>query len=136
MSSLMKGAYILVLDLPGDLSVMIGKRGIYHFKKGYYVYVGSALNSLDQRIQRHLRRHKKIHWHIDYFLQFAEIVRIFYKINTQREECRIANAFKKEFKGIPNFGCSDCSCSSHLFSGAYEGILTKAYDLGMSLYVF
>ena len=131
----MNGAYLLVMELPTDLSIMIGKLGIYHFKKGHYVYVGSAMNGLDQRIERHLRRRKKVHWHIDYFLPFTKVFRILYKTNNQREECRIANAFKKEFKGIPGFGCSDCSCLSHLFSGSYEGILTKAYDLGMTLYV-
>jgi Uri superfamily endonuclease len=131
----MKGAYLLIMEAPEDVSIMIGKLGLYYFKKGYYVYVGSALVGLDRRIQRHLRHSKKVHWHIDYFLPFAKIVRIFYKTNTQKEECCIAKAFEKEFSNIPGFGCSDCSCSSHLFTGSFEEISRKAYDLGMSVYV-
>jgi Uri superfamily endonuclease len=132
----MKGAYLLIMKLPKDLSIVIGKLGMCSLKKGHYVYVGSALNSLDHRIQRHLREHKKVHWHIDYFLPFAGIVDIFYKPGTQKEECCIAKAFEKEFRNIPGFGCSDCSCSSHLFTGSIEGLSKKAYDLGMSMYEF
>ncbi len=61
----MKGVYLLVMELPKNTSVMVGKHRLVHFQKGYYVYVGSALNGLEQRIERHLRKQKKIHWHID-----------------------------------------------------------------------
>jgi Uri superfamily endonuclease len=47
----MKGTYLLVMELHEDTSIMVGKHRIIHFKKGYYVYVGSALNGLEQRIQ-------------------------------------------------------------------------------------
>jgi Uri superfamily endonuclease len=130
----MKGTYLLVMKLHEDASVLVGKHGFIHFQKGYYVYVGSALNGLDQRIQRHLRKQKKIHWHIDHFLPFTEIVDIFYKESTRREECRVAQMFERNFTHIPGFGCSDCECTSHLFNGPYHEILRVIDILNMIPY--
>lgn len=130
----MKGTYLLVMELYKDTSLMIGKHGVIHFQRGCYAYVGSALNGLDQRIQRHLRSNKKTHWHIDYLLPFTKIVDVFYKENTRREECEIAKGFEKNFTYIPGFGCSDCVCTSHLFNGSYHNILRVIDSLNMKLY--
>jgi Uri superfamily endonuclease len=127
----MKGTYLLIMKLPKKTSLMVGKLGVIQFKKGWYVYVGSALNGLDQRIQRHLRTEKKVHWHIDYLLPFIEIVDIFYKENDQKEECTIAQVLERNFTHIPGFGCSDCSCKSHLFHGSYQEIIQEAKTLQM-----
>jgi Uri superfamily endonuclease len=131
----MKGTYLLVMKLYKDASITVGKLGVIYFKKGYYVYIGSASNGLQQRIQRHLRTYKKIHWHIDYFLPYTEIVNIFYKENTRKEECKIARLFKKNFINIPGFGCSDCSCKSHLFHGHLKELSQIANDLQMRTYL-
>ena len=77
------GSYLLVFILDRDISCCIGKRGLMTFPQGTYVYVGSALNGLDQRIRRHLRTDKKIHWHIDYLLPHAQITTIYYTISTE-----------------------------------------------------
>ena len=130
----MNGTYLLVMTLPNDASVMVGKRGVINFKKGSYAYVGSALNGLDQRINRHLRNDKKIHWHIDYLLPYTEIVDIFYKENNKREECKIARLLERNFTNIPSFGCSDCCCKSHLFYGFSEEITQVAIRLKMKLF--
>jgi len=130
-----KGTYLLVMKLYKDASITVGKLGVIYFKKGYYVYIGSASNGLQQRIQRHLRTYKKIHWHIDYFLPYTEIVNIFYKENTRKEECKIARLFKKNFINIPGFGCSDCSCKSHLFHGHLKELSQIANDLQMRTYL-
>lgn len=111
------GSYILLMRLTIPNTISIGRLGDIFFPEGGYVYIGSALNGLKSRIERHLRNKKKKHWHIDYFLQKAKIKDVFYIINTQREECEIAQFFKKEFTCIDGFGCSDCSCRSHLFYG-------------------
>jgi Uri superfamily endonuclease len=132
----MKGAYLLIITLPKDASVMVGKQGLLHFKKGCYAYVGSALNGLEQRIQRHLRTDKKTYWHIDYLLPFTEIVEILYKENNRREECRIAQFLERNFGSIPSFGCSDCSCTSHLFFGSFDNIIQAVTSLHMELYLF
>jgi Uri superfamily endonuclease len=131
----MKGTYLLVMELGKDTSIRVGKHGFVHFQKGWYAYVGSALNGLEQRIQRHLRKQKKIHWHIDYFLPFTEIVDIFYMESIRRKECSIAHVFERNFTGIPGFGCSDCSCESHLFYGYSHKLSKRALDLQMKTFL-
>jgi Uri superfamily endonuclease len=121
----MKGSYILVIELKKDKTIQVGKLGKIHFKKGIYAYVGSAFNGLEARINRHLRKTKKKHWHIDYLLDFAEVVDVFYKENEKKEECYIAKKLEENSAPIPGFGCSDCRCKSHLF----YGFLIKQLDI-------
>lgn len=130
----MNGTYLLIMELHTDASILIGKHGILSFKKGCYAYIGSALNGLEQRIQRHRRIHKKTHWHIDYLRPHIKIIDIFYKENTIKEECTIAQAFEKHFENIPGFGCTDCSCESHLFSGSCRKLTSLARSLQMNPY--
>jgi len=130
----MKGTYLLVMELQNETSLQVGKLGSIDFKKGSYVYVGSALNGLEQRIQRHLRRQKKSHWHIDYFLPYTEIIDIFYQEGTRKEECKIAEVFENNVTSIPGFGCSDCSCAGHLFYGPSGEINTLINSMGMNSY--
>lgn len=130
----MKGTYLLVMELQNGTSLQVGKLGSIDFQKGSYVYVGSALNGLEQRIQRHLRRQKKIHWHIDYFLAYAEIIDIFYQEGTRKEECKIAQVFENNVTSTPGFGCSDCSCAGHLFYGPSEEINKLINSIGMNSY--
>lgn len=112
----MKGCYILLMELPEDETLKIGKLGRIKFKKGFYAYVGSGMNNLEKRVERHLQKRKKLHWHIDYFLKRAVIKEVFYAESNKREECKIARKFAKTYtRGIKNFGCSDCKCPSHLF---------------------
>lgn len=117
----MKGSYVLIIRNKKDQYIQIGKLGKIFFKNGYYAYVGSALNSLEGRINRHLRENKKFHWHIDYLLSETEIVDVFYKESKIKEECEIAKNFS-ELESIKGFGCSDCKCKSHLFYGKYDKI--------------
>jgi len=131
----MKGAYLLIMTLLKNTSVMVGKREVIYFRKGCYVYVGSALNGLDHRIQRHLKTDKKIHWHIDYLLPFTKIVEILYKENNQKEECIIAQFLERNFASIPGFGCSDCSCESHLFYDPSKEIMKVVKNLQMRSYL-
>ena len=131
----MKGSYIILLELKKDKTIQIGKIGNIIFKKGYYVYIGSALNGLEQRINRHLRKHKKIRWHIDYLLQHVIIIDIFYKENDKKEECSLAKKFERKLFSISNFGCSDCKCNTHLFYGALTDILNIINKVGMKQYL-
>ena len=119
----MKGSYILLTELKEEKTIQIGKLGYVNFKKGFYAYIGSALNGLEQRINRHLRTEKKNHWHIDYLLKFSKIKDIFYTENNFKEECNIAKRFEEKLIHTPDFGCSDCSCKSHLFYGPEDEII-------------
>jgi len=130
----MKGSYLILINLKDKENIQIGKLGKIDFKKGIYVYVGSAFNGLEPRINRHLRREKKIHWHIDYLLDSAEIINVFYKENSFKEECKISNEFNKKLQSVKKFGCSDCNCKSHLFYGSYEEIMRVVKKLNMKKY--
>ena len=106
----------------------------YKFKKGYYVYIGSAMNSLVARINRHLSDDKKMHWHIDYLLksEHSEIRDVLFNVSDEKIECDLASAIAENGGPIPKFGCSDCSCSSHLiyFKGKRDAVnsVKSAYD--------
>jgi endonuclease-3 len=111
--------YILVMELSRDTQISVGKLGSIDFKRGLYNYVGSAPS--EKRLERHLRKEKKMHWHIDYFLKEARIREIY--ITRERTECEVARDIGLPY--IKGFGCSDCNCPSHFF----YGILAKTSDL-------
>ena len=111
----MKGIYLLLIKINKDEFISYGLRNKFFFKKGYYVYVGSALNGLEKRIERHLKNKKKIYWHIDYLLKHTNIIKIYYIETRKKLECKIAEQLKKNFLQIDQFGSSDCKCKSHLF---------------------
>ena len=99
--------------------------GLIAFRRGFYAYVGSALNGIEPRIGYHLRRNKKPRWHIDYLLEEASIKRIVLYETGGRLECNLAEALSKEFLSIPGFGCSDCRCQSHLYFEAEKNKLEE-----------
>jgi len=103
--------YVLILRLEKGSRVRVGRLGEVKFKPGYYYYVGSAKKG-NSRICRHFRREKKMRWHIDYLSVVATPL-LAYILN--KEECDTAKKLSKSFEAIPGFGCSDCSCKTHLF---------------------
>lgn len=111
----MKGSYILLIRLSEAETISPGSLPEAHFPGGYYAYVGSALGGLESRLNRHLRRDKKRHWHIDYLLPKASVTDIIIGETADRVECAIARALGSQFDAIPGFGSSDCRCPSHLF---------------------
>ena len=96
----------------------VGRLGVLHFTKGFYAYVGSALNGIEARVKRHFRLNKKHHWHIDYLLDRASIYEVVLVPVEGRLECALARALKEELTCIRRFGSSDCRCSGHLFYAA------------------
>lgn len=115
------GVYILLIKLELGRRIKIGKLGTLHFEKGIYLYVGSASRGIQKRVERYLKRRKRLYWHIDYFLRYGEPLATFYILTSESDaECRIANSLAKRFKSIPNFGSSDCRCKSHLFYETLE----------------
>ncbi|MEA3248555.1 MAG: GIY-YIG nuclease family protein [Nanoarchaeota archaeon] len=113
----MKGIYLLVVKVKKRIKIKIGALGKINFDKGDYIYIGSAQNNLEKRIERHLRSKKKRHWHIDYLLEdkSVKVIEVFYQKSKKSEECETANRLLKTETPILNFGCSDCKCKSHLF---------------------
>jgi len=130
-SNMGEGSYVLIIEMEKDKKIEIGKLGVLSFEKGYYAYVGSAMNGLDVRINRHMRQDKKKHWHIDYLLEEA-VVRQVLCIEGEKKECTIASEMEGIFDGITNFGSSDCRCNTHLFHSKNLGKMMAAVK-GMGL---
>jgi len=127
----MKGIYALCIVVDIDFYSKIGALGNIFFQKGLYVYVGSALNSLEPRLLRHIGKSKgnvgRLHWHIDYLLinSSVRIVDIFFKETLDREECSLAEFVSLHGVGVSNFGSSDCNCDGHLFKVDDTGFLEE-----------
>ena len=149
-----EGVYIMVMHLDHDLDLEIGSKGMMHFKAGYYMYVGSAKANLTKRIERHKRKRKKMHWHLDYFRGHCEMIAAV-PIRTSglpleswslthephpsmpsmpdpdievSVECALADAVGDiaEWE-VPKFGSSDCDCTSHLFGMMENPIHNKKF---------
>ncbi len=109
------GAYLLILKVKAQ-NLVIGALGELDFKSGYYVYVGSAMNGLKARLDRHRSKHKRMHWHIDYLLDKAELVEILSFPDKLKRECEFSRKVSETADSeVKDFGCSDCSCNSHLY---------------------
>ena len=88
------------------------------FKKGDYIYIGSAKGCLEARLRRHLKKDKKNFWHIDYLLkdertQISQIWMILKSIECETAEIFYRNPFTETVR--KGFGSSDCKCETHLF---------------------
>ncbi len=125
-----KGSYVLLMELRRPQEMTIGKLGPIRFRKGFYYYVGSAMNGLDARVDRHRRNEKRMHWHIDYLLREAEIKDVLRIESRKRLECIIAGRLSEKLDSVRGFGCSDCGCRSHLFYSEKDisGQLSDMHD--------
>jgi Uri superfamily endonuclease len=121
--NIMKGIYVLLIHLNRNIAITVGSLGTHEFKEGNYVYVGSAQNGVEQRVARHLKKEKRLFWHIDYLLNddAAEIVEVYVKPASKEEECQVAAQICKGAEPVAGFGCSDCHCQSHLFRLTHRG---------------
>ncbi len=109
------GTYLLLIHNNENQKIEIGNLGKINFPKGHYCYIGSGMMNLSKRVERHKRKTKKLHWHIDYILQKMKIHKTIEIRSTDRLECDVAERLKQiSNKEVKNFGSSDCSCSSHL----------------------
>ena len=108
-----KGSYILVVFLEKDKRIKIGKLGEFLFKKGFYLYVGSAKGGIAKRVNRYFNL-KRVKWHIDYLVREGKSVGVFCVRNKEEKELsHILRKYREE--PIKGFGSSDKNCFSHLF---------------------
>jgi Uri superfamily endonuclease len=113
--------YQLEIDLAAPVRVAVGRLGVFDFPAGSYIYTGSARRNPEARVARHLRREKKLHWHIDYLLA-APGARVTGVVRHAGAECAV-NRLVAGARVAPGFGASDCraGCGSHLkYLGARE----------------
>ncbi len=113
------GSYQLHIKIDRPVEIRVGSLGTVTFEPGDYVYTGSAMRNLDARVARHLRREKKLRWHIDYLLASAgvELIDVLIFPSGDREECdrNLAMIASGVSIPVPGFGSSDCRrCPAHL----------------------
>jgi len=114
-----RGVYCLVFKNAGSV-INIGKKGMFSFPEGFHIYVGSALGSGGmKRVKRHiefsLKKDRNPRWHVDY-LHLDPSFSLSGAVcagTSDRLECELAQRLGGD--SVPGFGCTDCSCSSHLF---------------------
>ncbi len=122
------GSYLLIVKLEKDLKINVGNLGEVYFRKGYYVYVGSAMKALSKRIQRHRIRRKKLFWHVDYLREEANFIDVLPIRTHDRLECEIARRVEKISEwSVSGFGASDCKCKSHLYGFSENPLINKNF---------
>lgn len=114
------GTYTLVLDRTSAGPIEVGALGDIEFPAGWYAYTGSALGAGGfARVERHRAvasgDNDARHWHIDYLLG-DDATSVATVVTTAADiECAVARRLVDSVGGtIPDFGCSDCDCCSHL----------------------
>ena len=112
------GSYLLWCYLPRGQAMRIGSLGVHTFKRGWYLYCGSAFGpgGVRARLRHHLGESPRPHWHIDYLKPWASIRLIWLcrGLNLEHEwSWRLASLPRAE-RPVRGFGASDCRCCSHL----------------------
>ena len=113
------GAYILIVDLAEKTVLTIRKFQGTVLEPGRYTYFGSARGpgGIKARCRRHLRKDKKLHWHIDHLTTRASSLGV--AAYPGGNECQLASSLLADTTSeipVPGFGSSDCkTCKSHLF---------------------
>ena len=116
LTDLDSGVYIAVFYMPTNQSIQIGRLGRFYFLKGIYFYAGSAQRNLSARLDRHSRKNKTLHWHIDYLSVKTKMLGAIMIPGQRKHECEIAQELGKMFElVVAGFGASDCRCAGHLF---------------------
>lgn len=111
----MKAVYALFVNLEDSRGIEVGALGEIDFEPGMYVYVGSAMNSVEKRLERHFSDTSNKHWHIDYLTAEAEPCDYFVLPEVSSYECILSDIMDELGEPVQNFGASDCDCSSHLY---------------------
>ncbi|MCS7230387.1 MAG: GIY-YIG nuclease family protein [Candidatus Kryptonium sp.] len=129
--------YILLIFINSEIEKVIGRLGRIKLKLGYYAYVGSAKLNFEHRIRRHLKKVKKLFWHIDYILadEKSQIESVFY--TDKVVEHKVAMQLHRfGFEVVEKFGSSDCNCPGHLFYLGDKRRVEKLWlDLGFKKFL-
>jgi Uri superfamily endonuclease len=115
-----RGTYALILFCPGDKLIQIGRLGVLGLRRGFYVYVGSALGpgGVRARVAHHRTGSERPHWHIDYLRLHTRLDGVWYShapVRREHQWARLVQALGGASVPLARFGASDCRCASHLF---------------------
>jgi Uri superfamily endonuclease len=111
------GAYALVIEVRRPVRLVIrGNR--FRLGPGEYLYCGSARGpgGIRARVERHMRRDKALHWHIDQLTAVGRVRGVV--VAPGGSECDLFERFaglQRSRIPVPGFGASDCRrCPAHL----------------------
>ncbi len=123
-----RGSYLVTLHLAQDRMLEVGGLGRLSFRRGFYIYAGSAKANLKKRIDRHRRKKKAFHWHIDYLAAVADkITALPIRTGADLEHDLAAALGRLSDWTVPGFGSSDCTCPTHLFALETNPLYTPAF---------
>jgi len=113
------GTYALILKASSLFSVVAGKLGKIEGGPGYYIYTGSAFGpgGLQARLNHHLGKSERPHWHIDHIRKKVPIIEIWYttdQVSREHQWFEILINYRRSAIPFPGFGSSDCKCISHM----------------------
>jgi len=110
------GIYVLFIRLPRRTRLTSGPF-TGPFRRGTYLYVGSAQRGLGARLARHMRRapQKRLRWHVDHILEHGFVVHILSARLPRPAEPALAVKLGSMYEPVPGFGSSDSPAGSHLF---------------------
>ncbi|WP_302082053.1 GIY-YIG nuclease family protein [Salinibaculum rarum] len=112
------GTYTLLVELLETTTAEVGALGTLTFDPGWYAYTGSALGTGGfSRVQRHRElaagERDTRHWHVDYLLSLPD-ASIDTVVTSSGVDIECSTAGALDGAPVPDFGCSDCGCDSHL----------------------
>jgi len=107
-----KGTYILITSVSQVRRLQVGSLGRFDLIPGFYAYVGSAFGAggLRARIGHHLATAAEPHWHVDYLLQIAHPVEVWFTTAGRKLEhhwAEFLEAAPRFRVPIRRFGSSD-----------------------------
>ena len=115
------GTYAIVLEIPAITTAVVGSLGSFVLEPGRYAYVGSAhgAGGLRARVGRHMRREKRVRWHIDTLTTVLPVVHVVVLSGRKSMECAWVHrlcALPGTSTPIAHFGAGDCrsGCPTHL----------------------
>ena len=113
------GTYALVCRSPHETEIRVGRLGVVPFRRGFYVYVGSAFGpgGVRARVARHVTHPLNRHWHVDYLWPALGIEEIWYSQDPRPREHAWARVLCHGMRcsmPFPQFGSTDCECEAHL----------------------
>ena len=111
------GAYLLLVRLAQPLAHGIATLPATTLPAGLYAYCGSAYGpgGLRARVNRHMRKSKAEHWHVDRLTGAGDVVAV--ALRAGGRECDLVEVMLAANSTVPirGFGAADCRrCPAHL----------------------
>jgi Uri superfamily endonuclease len=111
------GTYALLIYLPAQKTLKVGRLAPHRFICGWYLYVGSAQGpgGVAGRLSHHLGCHKTPRWHLDYLRPWTRPWAV-WAAPCAREHgwAELLGDLPEAQFPVAGFGASDCRCSAHL----------------------